>query len=30
MLVLIELNKDNIYKYSDGLICASDFILALK
>jgi hypothetical protein len=26
----IELNKQNIYNYSDGLVCASDFILALK
>ena len=26
----IELNKDNIYKYSDGLICGSDFIMSLK
>ena len=26
----IELNKENIYNYSDGLVCASDFILALK
>jgi hypothetical protein len=26
----IEYNKENIYNYSDGLVCASDFILALK
>lgn len=26
----IELNKDSIYKYSDGLICGSDFIMLLK
>jgi hypothetical protein len=26
----IEINIDNIYKYSDGLICGSDFILSLK
>ena len=26
----IEINKDIIYDYSDGLICGSDFIMGLK